>query len=72
MTFIFGFAIGFLTGCVLAAITIKVRKPFGTLKIDTSDPGKDLYLFELGESLDTLANEKFITLRVEHAKISHE
>ena len=72
MTFLFGFALGFLLGCIVAAIAVRVRRPIGILKIDTSDPGKDLYLFELGESLDVLPNCKVISLKVEHTKISHE
>lgn len=72
MAFLFWFAIGFLSGCIIAAITVKVKAPIGTLKIDTSNPGKDLYLFELGDSLNDLPSRKTVTLKVEITKISHE
>lgn len=47
------------------------RKPFGTLRIDRSDPEKDVYKLELGD-LDVLAKKKRIVLSVDsHANLPH-
>ena len=44
---------------------IKLRRKDGSLVIDTTDPGKDLYQIKLDTPLDDLPNKKIIVLKVE-------
>lgn len=63
------FVAGMLIGGIIAVIFR--RKPFGTLRIDRSNPEKDVYKLELGD-LDVLAKKKRIVLSVDsHANLSH-
>lgn len=55
--------LGFVIGVVAAIIFVSQFKD-GVLKIDTSDPDKDLYLFEV-DDLDNLSHRKQIILKVE-------
>ena len=60
MMFIFGMVFGFVIACI-GILLLKV----GTLKIDHSDPEKDLYRFEI-EDLDKLRKRKFIVLEIDN------
>ena len=56
---IVAFLLGFIVGIVYP------RKESGTLKIDHSNPMKDVYRFEV-DDLDVLNKKSRIVLRVEH------
>lgn len=56
-------AIAFVTGLIIGLIFS--RKSAGVLKIDHSNPGKDVYRFEI-DDLDSLSNKKKIVIRVDN------
>lgn len=69
------FCIGMLVG-VVATLIISFSRLLttarGTLKIDRSNPEKDLYLFEI-DDLDELSKKKRILLNIDHdANLSQE
>ena len=52
--------------------TTYLRRTCGTLKIDRSNPAKDLYRFDI-DNLDALSNKKRIVLKVDNkADLSHD
>lgn len=57
-------AIGFVFGLVTAVICCSLGKNDGILRIDQSNPEKDIYRFEV-DDLDTLPRKRKIVLRVE-------
>ena len=60
--------IAFVSGLIFGRIC--PRKSIGVLRIDHSNPEKDIYRFEL-DSLDNLSRKKKIVLRVDnHADLS--
>lgn len=62
-----GSAIGFF--CTLLFILLTMAT--GSLRIDHSNPDKDLYRFEIGE-IDDLNKKKCVILKIDHnAKLSH-
>lgn len=60
-----------IIGCVLAGILIGIGltefkyRTIGTLKIDRTNPSKDVYRFEI-DNLNVLDKKTIITLRVDH------
>lgn len=64
-----------LLGCVCGAIIgviIARLRPYGVIKIDTSNPEKDLYKLEI-KDLDGLPKKKRIVLKIDtRAKLSQE
>lgn len=56
------FAFGVVLGVIIASV-LKLVRTAGTLKIDCSDPKKDLYMFEI-DDLDSLSKKKRVTLKV--------
>lgn len=65
-----GLLIGSLL-CNLAGI-IYIKRTCGTLRIDHSNPEKDIYRFDI-DSIDSLSRRKRIVLKVDnHADLSHE
>lgn len=58
------YIIGVISGIVACMIAQKFRKTIGTLKIDMSDPEKDVYRLEI-DNLDAIPNMKYIRLRVD-------
>ena len=56
-------SVGFVLGAAIANVLRLVRTSFGELKIDCSDPDKDLYSIEVGD-LDELAKKKRVILKV--------
>lgn len=65
MTYFIFTVIGFLIGCLIFHLTIKIsHKPSGTFIIDFSDPMKDVCRFEMEESLDSIYQKKQIVLNV--------
>lgn len=57
-------------GIILGISTAQYNKTYqedGTLKIDTSNPDKDIYRIDLGENLEKIAEKSCITLKVDPA-----
>ena len=58
--------VGIIAGIITAAMAVKFSKrSAGTLKIDHSNPDKDVYRFEI-DDLDALSTKKKITLKVDN------
>ena len=64
MTFLFGMFTGFFIASLISFICFCLMAR-GTLKIDHSDPEKDLYRFEI-DDLDNLSKRKRVILSIEH------
>lgn len=58
-------ALGVLIGILISIIFNKMRKTHGVLKIDHSNPEKDVYRFEI-ENLDNISKMREITLLIDH------
>lgn len=67
------FCLGFVVGAVLMILYFRVTsKTSGTLRIDHTNPDKDIYRFDV-DDLDSLANKKKINLKVDNnAKLSQK
>lgn len=64
------FISGIVVGAGLVILVQLIRPSSGTLKVDRSNPNKDLYLFEVS-NLPALKRKKTIILKVDnHAKLS--
>lgn len=59
------FILGFCFGLLAAAVFQQSKTVSGTLKIDHSDPEKDIYLFEI-DDLDRLDKKTRVYLKVDH------
>ena len=62
------YALALFFGVVIGVITTNIilrTRYCGTLKIDHSNPEKDLYRFEI-DDLDDLNKRKRVTLKVDH------
>ena len=55
------FLLGMSAGCLFSDLL----RAQGTLRIDHSNPEKDVYLFEI-DSLDDVNNKKRIVLKIDH------
>ena len=63
---------GLLAGSLLCnvASVVYIRRTYGTLRIDHSNPEKDVYRFEI-DDIDSLSRKKRIVLKVDdHAVLS--
>ena len=58
-------ALGVCIGMLIDEIISYFKKPSGVLKIDHSNPEKDLYKFCI-DDLDVLDKKKSITIKIEH------
>ena len=67
------FWLGFVVGAVLMFLYFRVTsKTSGTLRIDSTNPDKDIFRFDV-DDLDSLANKKKINLKVDNnAKLSQK
>ena len=65
MTLFLVYVCGVLVGSIFTVIYIKFVGASGMLKIDTTNPEKESYLFEI-ESLDKLKKQKYVWLKVKH------
>lgn len=62
---IIAFLAGFLCGFAVSYIKSSHKEPVGDLRIDTSDPDDNPYLFlELSKDLNFVRRKKYITLKV--------
>ena len=59
------FIIGAIIGAIIYAVTQKIFVAHGILRIDHSDPEKDLYRFEI-ENLDKLNKRSYVELKIDH------
>lgn len=59
------FAGGLLVGIIVAVCIHNLRTTAGTLRIDRSNPGKDIYRFDV-DNLDKLSKRKRIILKVDN------
>lgn len=63
--FIFGLLMGLTLGGVGMSFWHDVKKPYGTLRIDHSNPSRDIYRFEI-EDFGDLRKRKRIILDVDN------
>ena len=62
---IIAFLVGFSCGFAVSCIKSSHKEPVGDLRIDTSDPDDNPYLFlELSKDLNFVRRKKYITLKV--------
>lgn len=62
---IIAFLAGFFCGFAVSCIKSSRKEPVGDLRIDTSDPDDNPYLFlELSKDLNFVRRKKYITLKV--------
>ena len=59
------FLVGLVMGAMIWDLILFFRKKDGTLKIDHSNPNRDVYRFEV-DNLDSLDKKKRISLNVDH------
>lgn len=59
------FIIGAIVGAIIYAIMQKIFAAHGILRIDHSDPEKDLYRFEI-KNLDKLNKRSYVELKIDH------
>lgn len=59
------FIIGVIFGSIVYAIIQYVTVAHGTLRIDRSDPEKDVYRFEI-DNLDKLNKKSCVELKIDH------
>lgn len=64
--FLIAHAIGLVLGSIITNLIFYIRSASGTLKIDHSNPEKDVYRFEVVDSLDKLNNKKNIVLKIDN------
>lgn len=60
-----GIIVGMIATGVFSAVFRKLRTACGTLKIDHSNPEKDVYRLDIGD-LDKLSNKKRVVLKVDN------
>ena len=59
------FVLGFVLAILIDVVERLILKPHGTLRIDHSNPEKDVYRFEIN-NLDSLNRKKRIVLKIDH------
>lgn len=64
MEFMF-FIVGGLVGSIMYAIMQGIFVAHGTLRIDHSDPEKDVYRLEIGD-LNKLNRKSYVELKIDH------
>lgn len=63
--FLIAHAIGLVLGSIITNLIFYIRSASGTLKIDHTNPEKDVYRFEIND-LDKIVNRKNIVLRIDN------
>ncbi len=66
MEYLIGYIIGVVTYAIISTVMEFVRSVWGTLNVDHSDPGKDVYRIDI-DDLDCLNVKKRVILRVKHS-----
>ena len=59
------FAVGLILGSIIASLFICLKCRSGTLKIDHSNPEKDLYRFEIDE-IEDLSKRRILILKIDN------
>lgn len=59
------FAVGVVVEAIIASIYEAIISTRGTLRIDHSNPEKDLYRFEI-DNLDKLGKKRYVNLKIDH------
>ena len=63
--------LGIISGSMVTSIVFILKSKFGTLRIDHSNPQKDIYRLDISD-LYSLSNKKRIILKIDnHADLSH-
>ena len=57
--------IGVIVGAVVTTIIFRMRRGSGTLRIDHSNPEKDVYRFDI-DDFDSLSTRTSVLLKVDH------
>lgn len=57
--------IGIFSGSLITSIIFFIKSSSGTLKIDHSNPQKDVYRFEI-KDLDRLNKKKYVRLKIDN------
>lgn len=60
-----GFVIGVVVGSIVTIVASKLRSGYGILRIDHTDPEKDVYRFDLNK-FDDLRKKKRIVMRIDN------
>lgn len=59
------FIIGVAVGAIVYALFQRIFVAHGTLRIDHSNPEKDIYRFEI-DNLDKLNRRSYVELKIDH------
>lgn len=59
------FTLGLIIGVLVDEIINFCKKKYGVLKIDRSNPEKDVYRFEI-DNIEKLRKKKFIVLKIDN------
>lgn len=59
------FIVGVVLGTIFTILFSHAKKPSGTLRIDRSNPERDIYRFDV-DDFDSLAKQKQIVLKVDN------
>ena len=59
------FIIGVAVGVIIYALFQRILVAHGTLRIDHSNPEKDIYRFEI-DNLDKLNRRSYVELKIDH------
>lgn len=72
MFYLLWFVVGVSIGSIIASIIFYVRSSSGTLRIDRTNPEKDVYRLEI-DDLDKLSKKKHVILKIDsHADLSQK
>lgn len=66
LTYILVTIAGVLVGIIASYIFQVVQTAYGTLRIDHTDPEKDLYRIDIDGNFDNISKEKRIILKVDN------
>lgn len=61
----FWFAIGVFVGSIVTQVIVRLKSTEGVLRIDHSNPEKDIYRIEF-DSIDSLSKVKKVVLKVDN------
>ncbi len=59
------FVIGVIVGCIFTLILLRLSSGRGTLRVDHSNPERDIYRLEI-DDLDGLAYKKRMLVSIDH------
>ncbi len=65
LTLVFAFVLGVFIDTLATYVYNCVRSARGVLRIDHSNPQKDLYLFEI-DDIEKLGKKKYVNLKIDH------